>query len=158
MSRFTRIFVGLSVAFLIVYMGKLDSLLFARYTDGVLTQVQSRSVTKKLSRSQIEYTFLTPDIRYEFVVDGRKYSGSSPYLEFQGWNDSAETRVFLSQFYVGKMHRVWYDSRDPSFSWLMWHSTPFFGVLIAILGGGLAISGLPLPWDKIVKKTPLRSL
>jgi hypothetical protein len=153
MSKALRFFIGICIIFLIAYLGRFDVLLYREKSEAILLSAKMSAMTKRLSRSQLEYDFLSPAIQYEFEVNGRKFLGTGFYFNFNGWHDSNKTKNILASLIPGQKYSVWYDARDPGISWLFWSwDILFIGMLIFFGGLILMLSALPIKPNKIGKK------
>jgi Protein of unknown function (DUF3592) len=112
--------VGFSIVIFVVALARLDLCFFLSTTKAILVKADKKLVTKKLSRSQVAQSYQAVDIRYKFEVDGGTYYGENPFFEFDGWHSTNDTIDFLQSLQLNESYRVWYDRRDPTYSFLFW--------------------------------------
>jgi hypothetical protein len=149
MGRLVRFFAGLSIIIFVVAVARLDLCFFLSTTKGVLVKVNTKLVTKKLSRSQVEFSYQGIDIGYKFEVDGSIYYGGNPFFEFNGWHDTNETLGFLQSLQLNKSYRVWYDKRDPSYSFLFWNWGRLLLVFCILISGVCVMASAFLFKDRV---------
>jgi hypothetical protein len=54
-----------------------------------------------------------PIVKYEYEIDGRKYSGTVINPTKEGGYDEPEAKELLDQFGTGRIVQVYYDPKDP---------------------------------------------
>jgi Protein of unknown function (DUF3592) len=147
-SRPIRFFIGCFLLFFVGVMFRMDVIPFIRLTEGVLTKAEQKFTHAQLSRSQKKFTYQAINIEYRYQVNQKTYIGKMPYFNFEGWKTTDDTVSFLSGMYEGQKYTIWYDSREPHFSWLYWDWLQLFCAMFVMITGIVCI------WSAFWKRRP----
>jgi hypothetical protein len=127
-----RIFVGVFILGMCNLFFEIDTLLFLKSTNGIITKADIKETTSKVSRSSQHITYLAPDINFEYEVNTKKYIGTSiffPKMTNSGRTDES------NMIHKNALVKVWYDTRNPSDAWLFFSPFAIFFTAIALLFG-----------------------
>ena len=100
-------------------------------------RLKARRPGQKSHQSRTQFT---PEIRYDYTVEGQSFTGDRvSYGDYSSSNE-AQMKAVVAQYPVGKSVTVFYDPEDPSSS-LLESGFGWTPVAISALGGVFAIVG-----------------
>lgn len=111
----------------------------------VVVHSQPRTVKQRDMSRNRDITWIVPDVRYRFAVDGRTAEASAISTNSRRTSDPAWAESVCARYPVGSQHPCWYDPADPSQAYLE-RAPDAGGGIVKYLGGFLVLLGLLAPF------------